>query len=149
MNPFLLSHDERLAHWKEFRRSLGAMDEIAQLRAVADYWSKAPLKSIAYDPADASNWPTPWEMMHANEWCRSSVAIMMEATLRLAGFSPDRMLLKLIIDRDIQEELLVLIIDAQWVLNYDWGFIQPYPKTDHSAIRAWRFAGKTYSLLNG
>ena len=148
MNPFLLSHDERLSHWKKFRKSLTTMDEMAQLKAVAEYWAKAPLVSIAYDPSDATNWPTPWEMMSSNEWCRSSIAIGMENTLRLAGFSASRMKLKLIIDRDIQEMLLVLVIDDQWILNYDWGFIKPYPKTNHSVIRGWQFVGKKYSLLD-
>jgi hypothetical protein len=148
MNPFLLPPDERLLHWKEFRKSLSAMDEMSKLKAVADYWAKAPLVTIAYDPSDATNWPTPWEMIYANEWCRSSVAIGMENTLRLSGFPADRMKLKLIIDRDIQEMLLVLVIDGQWILNYDWGFIQPYPKTDHCAIRSWQYSGKAYSLLD-
>lgn len=124
------------------------MDDMAKLTAIAEYWAKSPLMSIAYDPSDATNWPTPWEMIYANEWCRSSVAIGMESTLRLAGFPPGRMKLKHIIDRDIQEMLLVLAIDGQWILNYDWGFVQPYPKTNHSTIKSWQFVGKAYSILD-
>ncbi len=138
-----------MEHWKQFRKSLIDMQETEQLQAVAEYWSKAPLVSIAYDTNDSSNWPTPWEMVKANEWCRSSVAIGMENTLRLAGFSSDRMKLKLILDRDIQEMLLVLVVDETWVLNYDWGFVQPCPTTDHRTLKEWQFVGRSYVLLDG
>lgn len=147
INPFLLSLDERLRHWKELRNSLVSMDELSCLQTVADFWSKAPLKTIAYDVSDPETWFTPWEMIRNNEWCRSSVAIGMENTLRLSGFSPDRLNLKLILDRNIQEVLLVLIIDDKWVLNYDWGCVRSYQK-NHNVLKSWRFVGKSY-LLDG
>lgn len=146
MNLFLLSFEERLRLWKEFRNSLATMDEESRLKSVAEFWAKAPLVSIAYDPSDATKWLTPWEMLKHNEWCRSSVAIAMESTLRLGGFPEDRMTLKLIIDRNIQEMLLVLIIDDKWILNYDWGYIRPYKKT-HTVLKSWRFSGKSYFII--
>lgn len=150
MNPFLLPPDERMAHWKDFRKSLMINTDVTgALKAVAEYWAKAPLVLIAYDTNDALNWPSPWEMIQANEWCRSSVAIGMESTLRLAGLPADRMKLKLILDRDIQELLLVLIVDEAWVLNYDWGFVQPCPTTDHRILKEWQYVGRSYSLLDG
>ncbi len=147
MNPFLLSPQERLAHWKEFRKSLTQMSETSQLQSVAEYWTHAPIKTIAYDPNNAASWLTPWEMMHANEWCRSSLAIGMESTLRLSGFSSERLKLKLILDRDVQEMLLILTVDLQWVLNYSWGNVVPYPKTNHSVLKEWHFVGKNYISL--
>jgi hypothetical protein len=145
MNPFLLRTEDRLAHWKNFRKSLPLLDEMTQFTSVAEYWSKAPLVSIAYDSFDATTWPTPWEMIRNNEWCRNSVAIGMENTLRLAGFPSNRMTLTLIIDRDIQEILLILIVDRKWVLNYDWGMVLAYPRTDHSVLKTWKFGNKAYS----
>lgn len=144
MNPFLLRTEDRLSHWKEFRKSLPSMNEIQQLTAVAEYWSKAPLVSIAYDISNALSWTTPWEMISINRWCRNSIAIGMENTLRLSGFSADRMSLRLIIDRDIQDVLLILVIDETWVLNYDWGRVIPYPKTNHAVMKSWNFKDKTY-----
>jgi hypothetical protein len=144
MNPFLLRTEDRLSHWKEFRKSLSAMDEIQQLVSVAHYWSRAPLVSIAYDTSDALSWSTPWEMIRTNKWCRRSIAIGMENTLRLAGFPAHRMSLRLIIDRDIQDVLLILVIDETWVLNYDWGSVIPYPKTNHAVMKAWNFIDKSY-----
>jgi len=120
------------------------MDDHQKLREVAAFWAQAPLMSIAYDLEDPSQWPTPWEMIHANEWCRNSVAIGMEATLRLAGVAADRMLLRLIIDRDIQAMLLVLVVDNTWVLNYDWGTVLPYPRTNQHIMHEWRFVYRHY-----
>lgn len=144
MNPFLLPPDARLAHWKEFRKSLAELDEQAQLEAVAQYWSKTPLLTIAYNPDDATTWDSAWEMIHDGNWCRSSIAIGMEATLRLAGWAPERLLLRHIIDRDISEQIMILRIDAQWALNYDWGHLVPYPQTTQQILRQFRFNGRCY-----
>ena len=148
MNPFLLPPAERLADWKRFRTSLVALDAEPQLAAVAAYWAQAPLLSIAYDLDRCHAWPTIWEMIHANAWCRNSVAIGMEATLRLAGLRAD-LILRLIHDRSIQAILLLLVIDDHWVLNYDWGSFRRYPETDHYTISEWRFTGRGYSTLGG
>lgn len=143
MNPFLLPPDQRLTHWRDFRKSLMTLDDYQKLVKVAEYWACAPLMAIAYDVNDASHWPTPWEMVHSNEWDRNSVAIGMESTLRLADVSADRMALRLILDRVMQLMLLVLVVDSTWVLNYDWGSVITYPKTAR-IIKEWRYTGKNY-----
>jgi hypothetical protein len=149
MNPFLLPSPERLAHWKEFRRSLMPMPDDQKLREVAAYWAQAPLMTIAYDLDKPEKWPTPWHMIHYNEWCRSSVAIGMEATLRLAGITTDRLLLRHIMDRDIQAILMVLVVDSTACLNYDWGSVVPYPKTRQQVLREIRYGNKAYYSLDG
>ena len=149
MNPFLLRPAERLADWKQFRNSLPSLSEEQCFAAVAAYWANAPLLSIAYDLESCGNWPTIWEMIYANEWDRNTVAIGMEATLRLAGVAADRMTLRLIHDRTIQDILLVLSIDDRWLLNYDWGSFRCYPETDHYIISEWRFTGRGYSTIDG
>lgn len=149
MSPFLLPPHERLAHWKEFRRSLMPMPDDQKLREVATYWANAPLMTIAYDLDKPELWPTPWHMIHANEWCRSSVAVGMEATLRLAGMSADRLLLRHIVDRDIQVMLLVLLVDSTHALNYSWGSVVPYPKTRQQVLREIRYGTKAYYSLDG
>lgn len=118
----------------------------AKVEAVAEYWSKAPLIHRAYDPDDAAHWPTPWELLHHNQWCRNSVAIGMENTLRLAGVAPERLTLQLITN-NISDTLLVLIIDGTMVLNYNWGQVQSIPLDDHVVIRRWRFADRSYYQL--
>ena len=144
MNWFLLSLEDRLRVWKELRNSLETMDDATKLQTVAEFWAKAPLKTIAYDINDADTWPTPWEMIRNNDWCRSSVAIGMENTLRLSGFPSERMALKLILDREIQEMLLVLIVDETWVLNYDWNHVRDCSKIKFKTLNSWAFSNKKY-----
>ena len=147
MNPFLLAPAERLADWRQFRKSLTAMSEHDQLRAVAQYWAQAPLLP-SLPPLWAlnhTNTPTIWQMIDENRWSRNSVAIGMEATLRLAGMSVDRMTLQLVHHRN---DLLVLVIDDRWMLNYDWGCLTDHSK-DLPIIHQWRFDGRNYSTLDG
>lgn len=146
MNPFLLTPDERLADWKALRRSLASLPEIVQLEKVADYWAKAPLRSIAY-AEDVADLPGPWEMIHAGQWCRNSVAIGMEATLRLAGWSPDRLVLRHILDPEASCMLVVLQIDRRWALNYEYGQLTPYPATKHRVMQQWQWRSRAYSQI--
>lgn len=147
MNPFLLPTAERMADWRCFRASLAKKEEAEKFAAVAAYWAQAPLLTMAYDVEAPRTWPTPWEMMHVNQWCRKSVAIGMEATLRLIGIDSERLTLELMLDRDIQDLLFILKIDDQWALNYDWGSVTTYPKTEHAVIRRIRFSGRGYSVF--
>lgn len=147
MNPFLLDSGSRLAHWKTFRKDLVNQTLPAQISAVAEYWSKAPLGVCAYDMDTAEDWPNPWELIHNNQWCRSSIAIGMENTLRLAGIANERLTLQLITD-DLYQALLVLIIDDTYVLNYAWGSVHVVPFSEHQVIRQWRFADRGYFQLD-
>lgn len=144
MNPFLLSPQERLADWKTFRDGLRALDEDAQLNAVARYWAQAPLSRHAYDAFELDKWPSPWEMIHAGEWCRDSTAVGMEFTLRLAGWSSERMRLLFIRDYDISDQMLVLEIDGTHLLNYSCGYVTPIPDTNCVVLASWTFQGKKY-----
>lgn len=145
MNPFLLSPKERLAHWSAFRRELPVLPEAEQFARVADYFAKAPLVKIAYDPVRPDTWPTPWEMISDGEWCRQSIAVGMEATLRLAGLDPERTALAMIICPEISDHRLVLQIDGRVTLNYLWGLPTDRPLGPHRVIGRWRFRGRGYA----
>ena len=147
INPFLLASAPRLDHWKEFRKHISELSEIEKLEKVAQYWSLAPLKNIAYDCEAPDTWPTMWEMIIANDWCRNSVAIAMDGTLRLVGFDPSRLTLGMIIDRDISVMTMVLNIDDRFLLNYDWALLVPYPTTKHTWLKKFRWCGKKYLEL--
>ena len=145
-NPFLQAPSERLAQWKTFRRNLQKIDLDTQINEVAAFWSLPPIGPRAYDPADCASWLTPWEMIHNNQWCRSSVAIAMEHTLRLSGLAADRLRLRLISD-PIHDALLVLVVDDDLVLNYDWGSVRRLPLNGHDVISEWQFTDRNYIQL--
>jgi len=144
INPFLLSADERLEHWKAFRKSLADKTETDQLQAVAQYWAHAPLLNIAYDCEDPETWPSIWEMIQLGDWCRNSIAIGMEGTLRLLGFAPERITLGMLIDHDISLMVMAVRIDADKLLNYDYGIVSPCSTTNHRWIRRYRWSGRKY-----
>jgi hypothetical protein len=142
MSPFLLTTEERLADWAAMRRSLSGKSDHDQLLAVAAYFAQAPLVKIAYDPDDPSAWPTPWEMIHHNEWDRDILAVMMEATLRLAGWNPDRLCVTRLDDRTNLRS--VVGVDQTHALNYDWGMVTTLPTTGCHIRHRWRFSGRHY-----
>ncbi len=149
MNPFLMSPRLLLDDWKNFRTNLASLPEMEQLNAVAAYWGQAPVKTMAYDPEALDTYPTPWEMMGENDWCRNSVAVGMDFTLRLAGWSSDRLSIRMIRDYDISDQKLVVEIDGKYLLNYDHGIAVVIPMTRHDFLTTWRFSGRHYENLSG
>lgn len=139
MNPFLLPPDERLSAWKTLRAALkDCPDDRSRLAEVAHFWAKAPFETFAHDPEKPDTWPTIWEMIHANDWSRDSLAIAMAETLRLAGFSDDRLELRYVRDQDASDQALVLIVDECFLLNYRHGQVIETNDWVPMVICAWR-----------
>lgn len=144
MNPFLLTPRERLADWKKLRETLSTHPEREQLDMVAKYWAQAPVATFAYDADDPSSWPTAWEMISEGDWCRNSVAIGMEFTLRLSGWDAERLKLIHWHDFDLSDRILVLQVDAKYLLNFEYGEVVDVPNTRHDVISAWQFSKRGF-----
>lgn len=147
MNPFLMPPQQLMAQWKALRANLQGKPDLEQLQDVVDYWSKAPLATMAYDPEALDTYETPWEMMNNNDWCRNSVAVGMEFTLRLAGWAADRMTIKMLRDYDISDQKLVVEIDGKYLLNYEYGAVSEIPSTNHDVLTTWQHSGKRYEKI--
>lgn len=124
MNPFMLSHVERLLVWREFRLELPGFDEMEQLEKVATWWAKAPLHHYSIDWDNPENWPTPWELIHENSYCPAALAYLMHQTLALSGWDPNR--LRVVFIRSEDDQRLVLVVDNRFVLNFSHGEIYDY-----------------------
>jgi hypothetical protein len=148
MNPFLMSPSELMATWKALRAAMHDKAEIDQLQDVAIFWAKAPLSTMAYDPEILDTYPTPWEMLAENDWCRNSIAIGMDFTLRLGGWPPERMAIHMIRDYDISDQKLVLVVDGNFYLNYETMSVLTIPETNHDIMARWSFKGRKYHRLN-
>lgn len=144
MNPFLLGPRERLADWKQLREGLKALPETEQIERVQRYWWQAPVSRFAYDAEDAQSWPTIWEMINENNWCRNSIAIGMEQTLRLSGWDPKRLKLVFIKDHDLSDMMLVVQIDDTYWLNYEHNEVVTIPATNRDVLVCWQHNGKSY-----
>ena len=147
MNPFMLPSQDRLEHWKNFRTELSTFSSDEQLARVAAYWALAPLSKMAYDIERPETWPGPWEMISEGQWCRNSVAIGMECTLRLAGWNSSRLQLAMIRDYDLSDQVAVVIIDDRKLLNYTYSEVADYPDTKHDVVGRWQFSGKFYQPI--
>jgi hypothetical protein len=147
MNPFLLNPRERLKNWKDLRQALPLLPEDEQLRQVAKHWSQAPLSRFAYDAENAESWPTIWEMIGENDWCRNSVAIGMEQTLRLSGWTPERLKLALVKDHDLSDMMLVVQVDNLFWLNYEYDSVVTIPNTKREILVCWQYKGRSYKSV--
>ena len=123
MQPYLLPPEGRLRHWKEFRLSLvEEMTDEEQLLNTMKYWNQYPLVNRYIDPYEPETWPTPWEFVYENDFCRSSLAYLMEHTLLLGAdgrWTKNRLQLKYIDDSEMGMEFIILVVDNKYVINYD------------------------------
>ncbi len=133
-----------MAQWKTVRTQLKEKSEQEQLQSVVDFWMKAPLKKMAYDPERLDEYPSPWDMMTDNDWCQNSIAIGMDFTLRLGGWDADRLQIKMIRDYDLSVQQLVLVVDGKYVLNYEYGVVADEITSNHDVLDSWTFTGKHY-----
>ena len=147
MNPFLMQPRELLSQWKMVRNQLRELPEKEQLLSVVSFWIKAPLKKMAYDPETLDDYPSPWDMMNENDWCQNSVAVGMDFTLRLGGWSADRLQIKMIRDYDLSIQRLVLVVDGKYFLNYEYGEIVEALSANHDVLDTWQFTGKHYERV--
>lgn len=144
MNPFLMSTQERLSQWKLVRTEIKSKPDLEQLQTIADFWAKAPLSTMAYDPEALDTYPTPWDMINENDWCQNSVAVGMDFTLRLSGWSADRLQILMLRDYDRSIQKLVVLVDGKYLLNYEYGSVSELPTTNYDVLDRWVFSGKHY-----
>lgn len=128
MNPFLLPHTERLSAWRSFRHELEGKPEAQQLEAVAKWFSVAPISTYVLDFDRVDTWPTPWEIMNEGDFCTTAIAYLMERTLILAGWQPERLKLHFVRNLNIQDQMMILLVDDLYALNYVHGDVFNFDK---------------------
>ena len=121
MNMFLLPAPERMAAWREFRKSIQNLSEQEQLEAVAKWGAQMPTCNFIIDPDDPKSWPSPWELINDGDFCTSAVAYLMEQTLIILGWDVDRLKLTYVRDVVRHDQMMVLLVDDKWALNYQYG----------------------------
>ena len=120
------SPSTRLNRWRAFRKGLNTDDTKAVCETVVDWWKMAPISSRTIDPVDSSTWPTPWEMLHAGDFCEDSMALGMSYTIYYANEDlPNELLYVTDNNRSLQR--LCALIDNKYLLNYSYGAISTLP----------------------
>lgn len=118
MNPFLLTPSELLAEWREFRTALAGEGDMEQLKAVATWVAQAPTSTWVLDFDNPTSWPGPWELLNQGDFDDVAKAYLMEQTLYLLGWSPERMRLVMVRNQEASFQTMILLIDNKWALNY-------------------------------
>ena len=147
INPFIIDPKARVAAWKKIRIDIQSIDIIQQKIDIAlKFWRMAPLENPLLDWDDCSKWPTPWELLHNNRFCDSTLSVALGYTLVMSDpetFSDIRLLL--ITDRSNHvQKIIVKTNDI--VLNYGWLDSNPATVLSSANIQdRWKFDGKKWS----
>jgi hypothetical protein len=72
---------QQLSAWYELRQQLEESDD--PLNDVVRFFSKFPQVKFYTDPYEPSTWPTPWELISENEYCRFNQILGICYTLQL------------------------------------------------------------------
>ena len=76
-----LETSERIARWRDFRKSLDDLSLPEAIQAVAEFWQPCPYHPYYLDPADPASWPTAWELISENYYCDLAKALGMIYTI--------------------------------------------------------------------
>lgn len=126
MNPFLLTAPERMNKWREFRAELSTLSAEDQLQAVAKWFAQCPTSNYSIDWDNPTSWPTPWELIHEGTPCLSGVAYLMERTLVMTGWDPNRVILAYVNDSLNEDTRMLVVVDGSHVLNYNLADVEDF-----------------------
>lgn len=139
MNPFLLIASERMTKWREFRQELFDLDSQEQLRRVAKWFAQCPTSNYSIDWDNPASWPTPWELLHEGNPCLSGVAYLMERTLCMVGWDPNRVILAYVNDSLNEDTRMLVIVDGRHVLNYNLAEVEDFDTLKANVVTLVRY----------
>jgi len=116
-----LNPAERLARWREFRKSLNGLPIPDALQSVADFWATCPFMPYYLDPDQHGQWPDPWTLVEENYYCDLAKALGMLYTITLTDH---RVPSEIRVYYDIESKVyynLAWIDQGKYVLNMNAG----------------------------
>jgi hypothetical protein len=116
-----LKADERLAHWREFRKKLDTLELENAVQEVADFWTRCPFTPYYLDIDQPLDWPDPWTLIEENFYCDIAIALGMLYTIKFTAHSPA---IELRVYQDPETRVyynLAWIDDGKYVLNMTEG----------------------------
>jgi hypothetical protein len=125
-NPFLGSHRVRQDAWRQLRTSIQAAPTAQnKITQTLDFWKQAPLENHLLDWDNCKLWPTPWELLHNNRFCESSLSLAVAYTLVMSDpdYFPSIQLVLITDRKDHVQKIVVQTHDH--ILNYGWLDQQP------------------------
>jgi hypothetical protein len=113
---FEKTYVDRIREWSTFRSTLETSAD--PIQDAVDFYSRAPLVSMSYDPYSDKLWPDPWELVHENVYCEFSIILGMCYTLQLTNrFSESTFKMYICADREKSKIIYLLYVDDS-VIGY-------------------------------
>ena len=111
------NYEQRLAEWSEFRTTLESSDD--PIQDTINYYKLFPQVSIHTDPYDKTTWPTPWELIHENQYCEYCILLGICYTLQLTDrFKGSKFEIHIGINKERSKTLYLLFVDDK-VIGYN------------------------------
>lgn len=114
---FLKKYEDRLVEWKNFRDAIETSQ--TPIEDTIEFWSEAPISSIATDPYNQETWPDPWQMIEENIFCPFvkilAICYTLQLTERFSGTEPE---IHIVHDTD-RSETKTLLFFKEFCIGYD------------------------------
>lgn len=112
---------ERLARWRDFRKSLDNLSIEQAVQSVADFWTSCPFIPYYLDPDQSESWPDPWTLVEENYYCDLARSLGMLYTITLTKHNP-KAEIRVYYDPEARVYYnLVWIEQGKYVLNMNEG----------------------------
>lgn len=133
LNTFLLSPQEKISEWRNFRKSLESLTLKEALETIVHWFAMAPVGKWGIDPYEPTSWPSPWELFYDEYWNKSSLAFLMHYTITLMeNFKDGKITSELILIHDIRSEqediYLAVLVNDEYLLNFDYAEVVKFDK---------------------
>ena len=113
-----------LQKWKSLRATLAEnLSDYEHLHSVIKFWSNCPLQKRILDWDRPDLWPDPWQLIHENRFDECAISLGMFYTLLLSAdgrWNTERLKLMLLKSVEQQFQGIVLQVDNQYILNYEY-----------------------------
>lgn len=117
--------DTLLHNWIRFREALETIPD--PLNKVSEFFLALPSVKVYTDPYDKATWPTPWELITENQYCRVNLILGICYTLQLTErFSYIKPTIQIAVDSKTKTVYYILCIgdnvfgflEGEWVKDY-------------------------------
>ena len=122
-------YEDRLLEWQSFRnQTLSNSSDV--LADVIEFYQKAPTVNIHTDPYNQDTWPTPWELLLENKYCKFCKILGMCYTLQLTeSFKGENYKIHIAKDWENHETFYLLSIDDDIIMfNDNYIHVSDLPK---------------------
>jgi len=109
---------EKIKYWRDLREEIKGLEVQEATEKVAKFWARVPYANSKLNLFDATDWPTPWNILDTNNICCNMISLMIYHTFKLAR--PDLQTeIKVVFEND--HNFLVVMVE-NFILNYHIGF---------------------------